>query len=168
VKGLEIPALTHSDMMFVAPHYSAIVQLAEKQKDTDERLRRLLNHTKLQRVYCLWGLVPGAVTDEESIFNPCSHAYLASGLALLRHLESRPASREEAADINRLIEAERKASPLLVLCKSSAETFDTAQIITPITRTAALGWFSVLALATMVTRRVYRSVTRGPGRDATA
>jgi len=165
-KGLEIPAITHSDMTFVAPHYSAIVRLAEKQKDTDERLRRLLNHTKLQRVYCLWGLVPGAVTDEESIFNPCSHAYLASGLALLRHLGSRPASREEAAHVNHLMEAERTAAPVLVLCQSSAETFDTAQIIAPITRTAAVGWFSVLTLATVITRRVYRSVTHRSGRDA--
>lgn len=164
-KGLEIPAITHSDMTFVAPHYSAIVRLAENQKDTDERLRRLLNHTKLQRVYCLWGLVPGALTDEESIFNACSHAYLASGLALLRHLISRPASREEAVDINRLIEAERTALTLLVLCQSSAETFDTAQIIAPITRAAAVGWFSMLALATLVTRRVYRLVTHQSGRS---
>lgn len=164
-KGLEIPAITHSDMTFVAPHYSAIVRLADKQKDTDELLRRLLNHTKLQRFYCLWGLVPGAVTDEESIFNPCSHAYLASGLALLRHLGSRPASRDEAADINRLIEAEQTAAPLLILCQSSAETFDTAQIIAPITRTAAVGWFTVLILASVFTRSVYRSVTHRSGRD---
>lgn len=165
-KGLDIPAITHSDMTFVAPHYSAIVRLAEKQNDTDDRLRRLLNHTKLQQVYCLWGLVPGAVSDEESIFNPCSHAYLASGLALLKDLQAKPAARVAASAIYRLIEAERADSPLLALCQTSDETFSTAQIISPITRTAAMGWFFVLALATILLRGVYRSVAHQSDRDS--
>lgn len=155
-RGLEIPAITHSDMIFVAPHYSAIVRLAEKQKDTDERFRRLLNHTKLQKVYCLWGLAPGGIAEEESIFNPCSHAYLASGVALLRDMESKAATEEEAVAISRSIEVERSAAPLLVLCQSSAETFDTGELVSPISRMAAMGWLSVMAFATLLAARAVR------------
>lgn len=61
--GIEIPAIDHGEMALLAPYRAAIISLAERQTETDETLRRLLNYAKLQFTYCLWGLVPGAVRD---------------------------------------------------------------------------------------------------------
>ncbi|CAM5761367.1 hypothetical protein LMIY3S_00115 [Labrys miyagiensis] len=145
-RGLEIRAITHSDMEFVSPYYRAIIALAEKQTSTDETLRRLLNYTKVQNTYCLWGLVPGAITDEESSLNLCSHAYLAGSWALLQHLRARPDARAPAAEIIAAIEKDRSASPMLILCQSSAETFHTGEFIVPLRPTVAAGWLLSLAV----------------------
>ena len=52
---------------------------------------RLEDYLSLQSFACLWGLVPGSVTDEASPFNECSHAYLAAARALLLHLRDNAA-----------------------------------------------------------------------------
>jgi len=149
-RGLEIPAITHSDMAYLAPHYRAIIGLAESQTRTDETLRRLLNYTKIQNTYCLWGLFPGAITDEESAFNPCSHAYLAGAWALLQHLAKAPDARGRAAEIIEAFERDRSSSWALVLCLSSVETFNTAQVIAPVPPTVAAGWLlSLVVMASL-------------------
>lgn len=145
--GLEIPAITHSDMEFVSRHHSAIIALAEQQTETDERLRRLLNYSQIQYAYCLWGLVPGSISNEDSAFNPCSHAYLAATWALLQHLETKPAAQASAAMIRQSIEADRAANPLLVMCQNSAETFHTGSFIVPVKPAVAGGWLSILVVA---------------------
>lgn len=145
--GLEIPAISHSDMEFVSRHHSAIIALAERQTETDERLRRLLNYAQIQYAYCLWGLIPGSISNEESAFNPCSHAYLAATWALLQHLETKPAAQASAAMIRQSIEADRTANPLLVMCQNSAETFHTGSFIVPVKPSVAGGWLSILVLA---------------------
>lgn len=143
--GIEIAAITHSDMALVAPYYSAIVGLADRQTTTDERFRRILNFTKIQNTYCLWGIVPGSISDEESAFNPCSHAYLAGAHALLENLKGKSASAVEALAISRSLEADRENSPLLEICQSSADAFSTAELLKPIrTADAAMGLLAMI------------------------
>lgn len=146
-RGLEISAIAHSDMAFVAPYYGAIIALAERQTRTDERFRRLLNYTRIQKTYCLWGLVPGAITNEESSFNRCSHAYLAGTWALLEHLATKPEAHAQAARIVASIENDRSAALAFVLCQSSAETFHTGEFIVPVQPTVAAGWLVSIGLA---------------------
>lgn len=147
--GIEIASISHSDMQLVAPYYSSILALAGRQTATDERFRRIFNFTKIQNTFCLWGLVPGGVSDEESAFNPCSHAYLAGAMALLEEMKGNAASTNEAQGIFRSIETDRKNSPLLVLCESSAEKFHTAEILKPIGTRAALGGMAFVVSAGM-------------------
>lgn len=155
-RGLEIPSITHSDMAIVSRYHSAIVKLAERQTSTDERLRRLLNYAKIQNTYCLWGLVPGAVTDENNSFNPCSHAYLAASWALLQHLATRQATRVSAASMLRSIELDRAAFPSPVICQSSAETFHTHEFIVPIERSTVAGWLTSLMMGVSLTAGAVR------------
>jgi len=167
-RGLEIASITHSDMEFVAPYYSAIIALAERQTRTDERFRRLLNYTKIQKTYCLWGLVPGAITNEESSFNLCSHAYLAGARALLEHLTTKPEAHGQAAQIVAAIENDRSAALVFVLCQSSAETFHTGEFIVPVPPTFAAAWLLSIGLAGGVTAAFGRravSKTRNKSRS---
>lgn len=145
--GLEISAISHSEMEFVSPYHSDIIALAERQPNTDERLRRLLNYSQIQYAYCLWGLVPGSISNEDSSFNACSHAYLAASWSLLQHLETMPAAKMSAQAILRGIDAERVANPLLVMCENSAEIFHTDDFVVPIKPGAAGSWLAAVAVA---------------------
>ncbi len=69
-------------MAVISGYRGAILDLAQRQTQTDPTFRRLYNHGNLQYTYCLWGLMPGSLMDEESPFNECSHAYLATTKAL--------------------------------------------------------------------------------------
>ncbi|WKL23664.1 hypothetical protein QYR00_24480 (plasmid) [Agrobacterium tumefaciens] len=146
-KGIEITSIAHSDMELLSKFRPGIISLAERQVQTDERMRRLMNFSKIQYTYCLWGMIPGALTDEESDFNACSHAYLASSLALLDHMESMPMASAEAVAIRQAIDVERAASPSFVLCKSSADLFYTDWLLVPRqTYATAGGVFGLLLL----------------------
>ena len=59
---------------------------------------RLEDYLNLQSFACFWGLVPGSITDENSPFNECSHAYLAAGRALLLQLNREPGADHKAID----------------------------------------------------------------------
>lgn len=131
VRGIEISALAHGDMQIISAHESDIVSLAERQVKPDQRMQRLLNFTKIQRTYCFWGIVPGAIGDEESIFNKCSHAYLASAMTLLATLQASPESAQQADEIFQSISDDRAKAPLPVLCKHSVDTFHTGSVVTP-------------------------------------
>lgn len=130
--GIEIPNLTHGQLRVMADFRHAIVNLAAKQVHTDDVLRRLLNFTNIQFAYCFWGLVPGALSDEESPFNECTHAYLAGSKALLMHLqnvaEDRDAAHRLAMQINEAMMYERSS---LQLCQNSLGSFNTAEIVYP-------------------------------------
>lgn len=144
--GIEIASIAHSDMKVLAEYRPEIIALAERQIQTDDRFRRLLNFSKIQYTYCLWGIVPGALSDEESDFNACSHAYLASAWALLQYMEGMPLARIEAAALKRSIETALAAVPTLSLCASSADVFHTDQVIVPPRAYAAAGGLSGLLL----------------------
>lgn len=144
--GIPIASIAHSDMNVLAEYRPEIIALAERQIQTDDRFRRLLNFSKIQYTYCLWGIVPGALIDEDSDFNACSHAYLASAWALLQHMEGMPLARGEATALKQSIETTRAAVPSVSFCASSADVFHTDQIIVPPRAYAVAGGFSGLLL----------------------
>lgn len=145
-RGVEIPSIAHSDMEVLSRYRPEIIALAERQVKTDDRMRRLLNFSKIQYTYCLWGIVPGALRDEENNFNTCSHAYLASAWALLQHMETMPMARGEAVELKRSVDAALSSVPVFSLCASSADIFYTDQVIVPPGTYAAAGGLSGLLL----------------------
>ncbi|WP_371345548.1 hypothetical protein [Ancylobacter sp. IITR112] len=164
-RGLEIPAITHSDMAFVSAYFGSIIALADRQTRTDDRFRRLLNYTKIQRMYCLWGLIPRAIENEASSFNLCSHAYLAGAWALLQDLATKAMAREEANEIVAAVERDRAMSPTFVLCESSVEIFHTGEFIVPLRPVAVAGWLFCFAVAGGLTAAFGRAaVTKASSR----
>jgi hypothetical protein len=153
-KGLSIPGLTHGQMVVIAAHRSAILELAARQTPTDPVMRRLQGYINLQFFACMWGIVPGGVSDETSPFNECSHAYLAGARALLIHLLTMQGERAPIRALADKIELEMLPNNAsLVMCRFSDEPFDTAEIIGPHWgdipfHPISCLWFLGLALAT--------------------
>ena len=81
--GIPIPEISHGEMAVMADYRDQIIDLASQATDTNEPFRRVLNYAQIQYSYCLWGRMPGSVTDEQSPFNECAHAYLAATKAVL-------------------------------------------------------------------------------------
>ena len=130
--GVEIPAIGHGEMLAVANYRSDILALAQRQLRTDPTLRRLMGFVSLQHFACLWGLVPGSLTDEASPFNECSHAYVAGTRALLAHMGTMPGDQSAAKTLEARIAADIAADPVFAaLCANSSETFDSGMIIGP-------------------------------------
>ncbi|OCI92003.1 hypothetical protein A6U86_21075 [Rhizobium sp. AC27/96] len=130
--GIPIPSLTHGEMAVMAPYYGRIIAIAEDVSDTDETFRRLLNFAQIQRAYCLWGMMPGSVSDEESPFNECSHAYLAAAKAVLLKMRTMKGDAVSVADLASEIDTALVRNNLsLVLCQFSSENFNTADLIRP-------------------------------------
>jgi hypothetical protein len=130
--GVVIPSLTHGQMQVIGANRSAILALADRQFATDETFQRLRNFVAMEFFSCLWGMVPGSITDEASPFNECSHAYLAATAALLDHMQGMRFAADEAMRLKDKIALEMAASGTAsILCQYSGEPFNTAEIITP-------------------------------------
>jgi hypothetical protein len=130
--GIAVPSLSHGEMAIIAPYYGRIVALAASANDTNEPFRRVLNFAQIQRTYCLWGIMPGSVADEDSPFNECSHAYLAAAKLLLLQMRDMVAEKQAAGELVSEIDARLVQSGLsLTLCRFSNESFDTAALIRP-------------------------------------
>lgn len=130
--GLPIMGLSHGEMAVIAGHRAAVIDLAAAATDTTEDFRRILNYARIQHAYCLWGLVPQSISDEESPFNECSHASLAAVKALLLMMRTMPREAAAAADLVSRMESELIERQLsLILCRFSGETFNTADIVRP-------------------------------------
>lgn len=130
--GIQIPSLTHGQMAVIARYRGAIVDLAQQQTQTDPAFRRLYNHGNLQYTYCLWGLMPGSLGDEQSPFNECSHAYLATAKALLTYMATMPSAEHEAKALISDIDADMvRTGASWILCQFSGETFSTGEVIEP-------------------------------------
>jgi hypothetical protein len=131
--GIPIPSLTHGQMAVISDNLSAIRALASSRIGFDMTIWRLEDYLNLQSFACLWGVVPGSITDEDSPFNECTHAYLAAGRALFLQLREAPGVDHNAVEaLIRKIEAEmlaREAS--LMLCRYSDEPFNTNEVIWP-------------------------------------
>jgi hypothetical protein len=152
--GVAVPAIGHGEMLVVARYRSDILDLAQRQVRTDPTLRRLSGFVSLQYFACLWGLVPGSLTDEASPFNECSHAYVAGTRALLAHIGTMPGDQSAAKVLEDRIAADIAADPVFAaLCSNSSETFDSGVIIGPEWRLApshlptVLSCLSLLGLA---------------------
>jgi hypothetical protein len=153
-RGIAIPALTHGQMAVIADYRAEILNLAARQAHTDEPFRRLMNYGAIQYAYCLWGLVPGSLRDEESPFNECSHAYLSAAQALLLHMRTMPGNSPAfQADVESLmarIDADMvRSGAALVLCQFSNEAFNTASLIRPIWSNVASHPPSLIAFAVL-------------------
>ncbi|MDX8460621.1 hypothetical protein [Mesorhizobium humile] len=130
--GIQIPSLTHGQMAVIARYRGEIIDLARRQTVTDPTFRRLYNHGNLQYTYCLWGLMPGSLGDEESPFNECSHAYLATAKALLTYMATMPAATRQAKALISDIDADMvRGGASWILCQYSGEAFSTGAVVEP-------------------------------------
>ncbi|BCM18652.1 hypothetical protein [Mesorhizobium sp. J8] len=130
--GIQIPSLTHGQMAVIARYRGDILDLAQRQTLTDPTFRRLYNHGNLQFTYCLWGLMPGSLGDEESPFNECSHAYLATAKALLAYMATMPTAAGDAKALISDIDADMvRSGASWILCQYSGEAFSTGAVVEP-------------------------------------
>ncbi|WP_245310107.1 hypothetical protein [Rhizobium sp. R339] len=130
--GLDIPEISHGEMAVISDYRRGIIALASQAVDTNEPFRRILNYAEIQYSYCLWGRMPGSVTDEESPFNECAHAYLAATKAVLMAMRDMPREAHAAGEIISAVDADMVGRGLaLITCRFSGETFNTADIIKP-------------------------------------
>ena len=152
--GLPIANLSHDQLRVVDRHRSAILALAARQVHPDLQTRTLLNFVNMQFSYCLWGLIPGSLTDEDNPFNGCSHAYLAGSKALLEHLQRSSADPSKADEL-----ASRIHSDMLLshsagqICSNGVAPLNTAELILPewsgIAFNPILALLGLLAFVTM-------------------
>jgi hypothetical protein len=130
--GIAIAEISHGEMIMIAEYRDRIIDLAARATDTNEPFRRVLNYAQIQHAYCLWGKMPGGVTDEASPFNECSHAYLAATKAVLLSMRSMGGEAVEAETIVSAIDAGMVLRGLaLITCQFSGEAFNTADVIRP-------------------------------------
>ena len=131
--GIAIPSLTHGQMAVFGDILSSFRELARDRSGSDMTMWRLEDYLNLQSFACLWGVVPGSITDESSPFNECAHAYLASARALLLQLRQAPGVDRGAVEaLIGKIEAEMLANGAsLTLCRFSDEPFNTNEIVFP-------------------------------------
>lgn len=132
VAGIEIPSLTHGQMAVIARYRRDILGFAARQPNPDMGFQRILNYANIQFSYCLWGLMPGSLSDEESPFNECSHAYLSAASQLLLRMRDMPRPQPQLMALADRIELDMiEGGSSLVLCRYSQESFDTANVIRP-------------------------------------
>lgn len=130
--GISIPSLSHGEMAVIADYRKPILDLAARMTRTDEKFRRLLNYTNIQYSYCLWGVVPGSIADEQSPFNACSHAYLAATKAVLVYMRDMPEHRDAVSTlVSDLDAALVRNGGSFVMCQYSGDPYNTADIIRP-------------------------------------
>jgi hypothetical protein len=130
--GISIPNLTHGQLRVMTRYLPVVLDLANRQVRPGIEARTLQNFVNLQFAYCLWGLVPGSLSEEDNPFNACSHAYLAGSKALLDRLrqteETRIRADVLAEEINLALVQDASA---LEICGNGIDPFNTAQIIMP-------------------------------------
>lgn len=130
--GILIPNLTHGQLHIVSQYRSDILALADRQSQPGLETRTLQNFVNLQFSYCLWGLVPDSISNEESPFNECSHAYLAATKALLDRLRLSGGARQTANVLAQKIEmAMLEDATASAICGNGIEPFSTAEVIMP-------------------------------------
>jgi hypothetical protein len=131
IDGLAIESLSHGQMTVIARNRAAVFALAANTAQTDDSFRRLFNYAKIQRTVCLWGIVPGSVSDEQNPFNGCAHAYLAATRALLNHMRARPGADPAAIALADDVDHQLLVDGTLELCAYSGEPYNTADLIYP-------------------------------------
>lgn len=146
--GVQIPSLTHGQMAAIARYRTDILALASAQTETDLTFRRLVNYGNIQYTYCLWGIVPGSTTDEQSPFNECSHAYLSAAKATLEYMKTMPGSKQAAEKLISKIDADMVLSGASwVLCQFSGQQFSTGKVNEPQWQGVLFHWPSLLAFS---------------------
>ena len=132
-EGVSIPSLTHGQMAVIRDNLPAIRALASARVRIrpDDLAIGGLPEPSVFRLSL--GDRSGSVTDEESPFNECAHAYLAAGRALLLQLAHEPGADHKAIDaLIGKIEVEMLADGASMnLCRYSDEPFNTNEVIWP-------------------------------------
>jgi hypothetical protein len=164
--GLPVPEISHGEMAVIADYRGRIMDLAVSAVDTNEPFRRVLNYAEIQYSYCLWGRMPGSVTDEESPFNECAHAYLAATKAVLLAMRDMKQEAMAAGEIASAVDVDMVRRGLsLVTCRFSGEGFNTADIVRPrwseiplhpASLASLTGFAAILAAAFVAGRRFLR------------
>lgn len=132
IAGVAIAEISHVQMPVIARYGSQILALAERQPVEVGDFQRVLNYAKIQQAYCLWGLVPGSISDESSPFNACSHAYLAAMRDLLVRMTVE-GSTPAAVDLARRLDVDMIASSTALEFRNySATPYDTATVVRPV------------------------------------
>ncbi|MDZ7823582.1 MAG: hypothetical protein U5K75_05740 [Ahrensia sp.] len=135
--GIDIGYITHDQMQVIYQYHDEVLAIAARQFAPAESFSRILNYAHIQRTYCALGMMPSAVTDEESPFNECSHAYLAATQDLLLHMMEMPKQSTMVQDLVQRVDlAMIKNGAALQSCQFSEIGFNTANIITPDWRAA--------------------------------
>jgi hypothetical protein len=130
--GVPITSITHGEMAIIDRHVSAVFALSGRVRDADRNFMTLARYAQLQYADCLWGLVPGSISDEESPFNECSHAYLAAAKEILLKMRDMPSVAREANQIASRISYEAALEgAAFVGCIYSGEGFNTADRVRP-------------------------------------
>jgi len=161
--GIPIPNISHGEMAVLTDYRSEIVALADSVRQPETDFRTLLRYAGIQHANCLWGLVPGSVTDEASPFNECSHADLAAAKALLLAMRDMPQVRDQAQALTSRVDADAaRTGAAFIGCQFSGESFNTAEFVRPHwadavshmpTLLSLLGLFlGPMALATLASR----------------
>ena len=147
--GVMIPSLFHGQMEVISRHYEDILRLAQMHRPASDDFRRIENYAIIQKAWCGWGVMPGAITDENSPFNECSHAYLAAARELLGELRADPAASAEVTRLADTVDQEMLLAGAVV-CGYSGESFDTADHITPHWSLMLRHWPTLLTLAAAI------------------
>jgi len=130
--GLPIANLSHDQLRVMDRYKDSIVALAAREISPDVATRTLYNFVNLQFAYCLWGLVPGALANEDSPFNGCSHAYLAGSKALLDQLQRSSSDPAKANQLAARIQSDMQGQETgALICRNGVSTLNTAEIVFP-------------------------------------
>ena len=130
--GIPITSISHGEMAIIDRHVGDIFAVAGNVRNADRDFLTLLRYGRLQYADCLWGLVPTSISDEQSPFNECSHAYLAAAKEVPLKMRDMPAVQSEAnAIVSRISYEAALEGAAFVGCIYSGEGFNTADRVRP-------------------------------------
>lgn len=177
MSGIPITSISHGEMAIIDRHRADVFALAAKVQGSDPAFLTLVRYGELQFADCLWGLVPTSISDEESPFNECSHAYLAATKEVLFRMRTMPGLEREAGEIVSRISYEAALEgAAFVGCVYSGEGFNTADLVRPhwhdvpfhlpslLALGAAFGLLPLVAfIASRLSSRKQRQTAQSPG-----
>lgn len=130
--GIEIPSSSHGELVVLEGYYGRIMALADSAASTNPQFRKLVNFAHIQRYYCLWGMAPGAASDENSPFNQCTHAYLSAAKQVLISMRDMPGLAPRANELLSDLDADMvRRGEMLIGCQYSADVFSTTNVAGP-------------------------------------
>lgn len=145
--GIPITSITHGEMAIIDRHRNDIFALARDVRGADAAFETLVRYGQLQYEDCLWGLMPTAISDEESPFNECSHAYLAAAKEVLLKMKDMPGVDRQASEIvSRISYEAAKEGAAFIGCIYSGEGFNTADMVRPHWHDVLFHWPTMLTL----------------------
>ncbi|MBX9458714.1 MAG: hypothetical protein KL863_23200 [Rhizobium sp.] len=166
LSGIAITSITHGEMAIIDRYVGDILALASQVRNAEQDFLVLSRYAQLQYGDCLWGLVPTSISDEESPFNECSHAYLAAAKEVLLKMKQMPGVEVAATEIASRVSYEAALEgAAFVGCIYSGEGFNTADRVRPHwhdvpfhppTLLSLAGAFGFLPLLAFVGSRVLR------------